>query len=353
MENRYQEGEGLEKAFQNEAVQALTPPGSEELEEETRGDLESGPDHKGDAEKIHLETSVSEEARELLKDISDLAGREEVEEERGEGEEKEPPPIPWVDPFREAVENFYQKPRDIFSKWFEECRKEGEFKDSLHALLTILVHSRFDQGDHSVKALENTQRVFRMITQPNLLLEDIPPLEGTPFVSGEGWRDLFHRALPKVLQIGKTILEKSTWNAADLERVMQVIPYMGHQNSRMGLRWINELIPDIVEVEFSDAPVSVGESLYRVASRLGIVDPRFDYFQGSRSMGDIKIQSFAKMAFPENPIKIEQPMARMGMEEDQGGYCFPTQPQCEGCLFETFCPRCYIHFNPSEKGMRE
>jgi hypothetical protein len=353
MENRYQEGEGLVNGFEDEAVQALTPPVSEVLEEGTDGDLEPGSDHKGDAEKTHLNTSVFKETSELLEDISELAGKDEVEEVRGEREQKEPPPFLWVDSFREVVENFYQKPRDIFSIWFEEYRKEGEFKDSLHALLTILVHSRFDQGDHSIKALENTQRVFRMVTQPNLLLEDIPSLEGTPFVSSEGWRDLFHRALPKVQQIGKAVLEKSKWSAADLERLMQVIPHMGHQNSRMGLRWINELIPDIVEVDFSDAPVSVGESLYRVASRLGIVDPHFDYFQGSHSMGDIKIQSFAKMVFPQNPIKIEQPMARMGMEEEQGGHCFPTQPQCEGCLFETFCPRCYIHFNPSEKGMRE
>ena len=353
MENGYQEEQGLLKAFKDEAVQALTPPVSEELEEGTDGDLEPGSDHKGDAEKTRLNTSVFKETSELLEDISKLAGKDEVEGERGKREEKEPPPFPWVDSFREVVENFYQKPRDIFSIWFEECRKEGEFKDSLHALLTILVHSRFDQGDHSIKALENTQRVFRMGTQPNLLLEDIPPLEGTPFVSSEGWRDLFDRALPTVQQIGKAVLEKSKWRAADLERLMQVIPHMGHQNSRMGLRWINELIPDIVEVDFSDASVSVGESLYRVASRLGIVDPHFDYFQGSHSMGDIKIQSFAKMVFPQNPIKIEQPMARMGMEDEQGGHCFPIQPQCEGCLFETFCPRCYIHFNPSEKGMRE
>jgi hypothetical protein len=333
IEKGYQEGEGLEKG--------------------TGGHLEPGSDHTGDAEKTRLDTSVFEETGELLENISELAGKDEVEEEKGEREEEKAPPFPWVDSFREGVENFYQKPRDIFSIWFEECRKEREFKDSLHALLTILVHSRFDQGDHSIKALENTQRVFRMVNQPNLLLEDIPPLEGTPFVSSEGWRDLFYRALPKVQQIGKAILEKNKWNAADLERLMQVIPHMGHQNSRMGLRWINELIPDIVEVDFSDAPVSVGESLYRVVSRLGIVDPHFDYFHGSHSMGDIKIQSFAKMVFPQDPSKIEQPMTRMGMEEEQGGHCFPTQPQCEGCLFETFCPRCYFNFNPSEKGMRE
>src|SRR4030042_1670838 len=99
--------------------------------------------------------------------------------------------------------------------------------------------------------------------------------------------------------------------------------------------------------------IFIGESLYRVASRLGIVDPHFDTYQGRNSMGDIKIQSFAKIAFPQNPVKIEEPMSWMGREEERGGHCFPIQPRCEGCLFETFCPRLYVHFNPSEKGMRE
>ena len=72
-----------------------------------------------------------------------------------------------------------------------------------------------------------------MIVQPNLFLEEIPPLDGTTFVSGEVWRDLFHRALPKVQQIGNAILEKSKWNAFDLEQMIRVIPHMGHQNSRI------------------------------------------------------------------------------------------------------------------------
>lgn len=353
VENGYQEGEGFEKAFEDEAVQALAFPVSEELEEGTDGDLEPASNHEGDAEKTHLNASVFEETKQLLEGISEVCGKSEAEAEAGKREEWEPLAFSWTENFREAVENFYQKPRDIFSMWFKECRKEGEFKSSLQALLTILVHSRFDQGDHSIRALENTQRVFRIVAHPNLLLEDIPPMEGTAFASGEVWRDLFRRALPKVQQIGNAILEKTKWNASDLGRLVQVIPHVSHENSRMALRWINELIPDVVDVDFSDAPVSIRESLYRVASRLGIVDPHFDYFQGRHSMGEIKIQSFAKMAFPQNPIKIEEPMARMGMEVEQGGHCFPTQPQCEGCLFKSFCPKCYIHFNPSEKGMRE
>jgi hypothetical protein len=370
--NESQEGEGSERACGYETFREFTPSESEEVEEEMEeeaglDELEPPSDGEGTGERLGV--SVFEEATQLLEDIS--GGPEEVESEertegkgeriekreeevaKGETEEREElPSFSWIEYFRNAVENHYEKLRDIFSIWFEECRKEGEFKNSLHALLTLLVHSRFDQGDQSIKALENTQRVFRLIVQPNLLLNEIPLLEGTPFVSGEDWRDLFHRALPKVHQIGNAILEKNAWNAFDLEQLIRVIPHMGHPNSRMAIRWINELISDIVEVDFSNAPVTIGEGLYRVASRLGIVDPHFDYYQGRNSMGGIKIQSFAKMAFPQNPVKVEEPMDWIGREEERGGHCFPIQPRCEGCLFETFCPRLYVHFNPSEKGIR-
>ena len=326
-----------------ESGHQLNPPITEELEEGTveetiLNNLETHPDREG-AEGSQFDSPVFKESAQLLEDLSKS--------------DQKPSSFPWMENFKEAVENLYQKHPDVFSMWFEECRKEGEFKNPLHSLLTILVHSRFDQGNQPVETLENTQRVFRLIIHPNLLLEDISILEGTSFVSGEVWRDLFHRAIPKVQQIGNEILKKKRWNAFDLERVIQVIPHMGHPNSRKAIQWINKLIPDIVEVDFSDAPISIGESLYRVASRLGIVDPHFDYYQGRNSMGDIKIQSFAKLAFPQNSVKSEKPMVEMGRGEKEGGHCFPIQPKCEGCLFETFCPRLYTHFDPSEKGMRE
>jgi hypothetical protein len=340
------------------------------------GDLESHVDNEEMIEESRVDVSLFEEATQLLEDISEStkeveavgkieeigktleeekSEEEKVEEEKVEEEKAEEEPLlfPWIDYFRDAVETYYQKPHDIFSIWFESCRKEGEFKTPFHSLLTILVHSRFEQGDYSIQALENTQRVFRLIIQPNLLLEEIPPLEATPIASGEIWKSLFHKAIPKIQQIGNTIVEKNRWRAFDLERAIRVIPHMGGINSQMAIRWIHRLIPDIVALDFSDTPVSIGESLYRVASRLGILDPHFDYYQGRNSMGDIKVQSFAKMAFPQNPVKIEEPMVWMGGVREKGGHCFPTHPQCEGCLFETFCPKLYIQFNPSEKGMRE
>jgi len=366
--NGYPEGDEFKIAFERETFQTRPPHGLEELEETTEegealGDLEPHSYDEELVEESRVDVSVFEEATQLLEDISEgtkeIEGEEKIEEtgERGVEEEKveeeETPAFLWIENFRDAVETYYQKPHDIFSIWFEECRKEGEFKNPLHSLLTILVHARFEQGDQSIKALENTQRVFRLIVQPNLLLEEVPPLEGPPFASEEIWKELFYRAIPKVQQIGNAILEKNRWRAYDLEQAIQVIPHMGHPNSQIAIRRINKLISDVVELDFSDTSISIDESLYRVASRLGIVDPHFDYYQGRNSMGDIRIQSFAKMAFPQNPVKIEEPMAWIGGGKEQGGHCFPTQPGCEGCLFETFCPKLYIHFNPSEKGMRE
>ena len=127
---------------------------------------------------------------------------------------------------------------------------------------------------------------------------------------------------------------------------------MSDKNSGNSVRWMHELMPGVVKIDFSNVRLNIEESLYRVASRLGVVDPQFDYYQGIGSMGEIKIQSFAKDTFPQYPLMIEAPMIWVGKKEEEGGHCFPTQPQCQGCLFERFCPRLYLTFNPSAKGMR-
>jgi hypothetical protein len=376
-ENGQQEREEFERVCEHETIQKLTSSISEELEEERKGATIRELAHPSDEEKgtgePQLDASAFEEATQLLEDISGSPGEvecdekieeeekeiaeggpteEEIIKEEGIGKETSPSYF-WIEYFRTAVETYYQQPHDIFSIWFRGCQKEGEFNNSFHALLTLLVHSRFDQSDQTINALENTQRIFKLIVQPDLLLDEIPSLVGTSFFSEEVWRNLFHRALPKLQQIGNAILGKNKWTAADLERLVQVIPHMGPQNSRKAIRWINELIPDIVEVDFSDAPITIEESLYRVASRLGIVDPHFDTYQGTNSIGEIKIRLFAKTAFPNNPLRIEEPMAWVGRREGNGGHCFPIQPWCEGCLFQAFCPRLYIDFNPSEKGMKD
>lgn len=320
---------------------ALSPRelGEEELSHEVEGFPVQPQDVSPDTPSV---SSAGEEAAATsLENSGNTDGKEETDS----------PCAPWVDEFRNSIEAYYQKPRGIFITWFEAQRKGDGFLSPFHCLLTILVHARFDQMNHSEKALENTERVFRLSIESNLQLEQIPPLEGVRFFSGEDWRILFYRTIPKLQEVSNTILSRGEWDALDLERAIQVIPHVSQKNSRVAVRWIHELIADIISVDFSNAPVSIEESLYRVASRLGVVDPNCDFYQGESSIGDLKIQSFSKAVFPSNPLKVEEPMTWAGRKEE-GGHCFPTQPRCKGCLFEVFCPRLHLDLDPSEKGMK-
>ncbi len=265
--------------------------------------------------------------------------------------EEESPSFFWIKEFRKSVEDYYQRSKDKFIMWFENIKKERGFENSYHSLLTILIHGRFNQSDRPEKALENTQKVFTLIIKPNLTFEEIPLLDGTMFFTPETWKELFFKAIPKIKEVANEILKRKKWEAIELESIIRIIPHMSDKNSRWTLMSISNLMPNVIEIDFSKYPVHVEDSLYRVASRLGIINPLFDHYNGRDSMGDKKIQSFAKMAFPNNPMMIEEPMNRIGLE-DEGGSCFPVKPRCERCLFEPFCPRLYIQFNPSEKGMR-
>jgi hypothetical protein len=175
-------------------------------------------------------------------------------------------------------------------------------------------------------------------------------MEGTLFFSGEAWRDLYFRAIPKLREVSHRILEKNEWDPSELDRLIRIIPHMTDRNSRRAIRSIRERIPGI-NVKFLNMDIDISEGLYRVASRLGIVNPLFDYYQGKNSMGNLKLQSFAKTAFPDDPGKIEEPMTRLGGKEEEGGHCFPTGPQCRHCPFEGFCPKLFPGLNPAEKGM--
>jgi endonuclease III len=134
-----------------------------------------------------------------------------------------------------------------------------------------------------------------------------------------------------------------------LDRLIRIIPHMTARNSRWVIRVLHNWIPEVVS-DVSEMPIDIDNGLYRVASRLGVVNPLFDYYQGKNSMGDLKIQSFAKDAFPDDPGKIEEPMSRLGANDEEG-CCLPTQPKCEDCPLESICQKLFIDFDPSEKGM--
>jgi hypothetical protein len=297
-------------------------------------------DQPGLLEAPLLDASAFEEASRLIEEIS----------EKNEEKEREPVPFPWIEEFRKSIESYFQEHHDPFSRWFQSQQEKGEFKDGFHSLITILIHARFDQADEPLKALVNTQRVLTLALNPGTAPDTIPALEGTGFFTGEQWRDLFGRALPKLQQVCHGILERRKWEASEIQRLIQIIPHMSEKSSRKSVRWISDLTPAVVEVDFETLPVSIHENVYRVACRLGVVDPHFDFYQGRNSMGDRKIQAFALSAFPKNPSRIEDPMTWIGRTEE-GGHCFPSDPQCPGCLFEAFCQKFFLHFDPSEKGM--
>ena len=312
----------------------VAPPGGEETELENKGEsTEQGavPEELPESPpKEGLDVSVFQEASKLLNEI-----------ERRIEQKSEPdlPPFPWMDQFRDAIRRYHLEPRDSFVAWFQTNKKEGRFEGDLHALVTVLAHARFDQAGEEGKGLDNTKRVAPLIMRSKLSFEEIPVLEATEHFSAESWGRFFHKAIPRLQVIGRDIAAKDTWDAADLERLIQVIPHMSGQTSRRAVRWMSQLVPEVITIDFSKTALIIGESLFRVATRLGVVTPQFDTYQDPASRGYAKIQSFSKLAFPEDPLIMEEPMTYLGMNGSKGGHCTPIQPHCEGCLFEGFCPR--------------
>ena len=304
-----------------------------EGEEGSSPDGGTNPLIPGEADR--LDTSSFEEASRLIHEIS---------------EETESSLFPWIEKFREGIEQCYREHPDPFLQWFRIRQGSSEFKDDFHSILVLLAHARFDQVGETEKALKNTERVFQRLAGPPAALDEIPALEGTLFFSGEQWRELFYRAIPKLHQIGRSIIDRKKGEAFEIQRMVLVIPHMSEKMSRKALWWMSELMPHVMTIDFSNYPVLIDRPLYRVASRLGIVDPHFDVHHGKDSMGALKIQAFAKGVYPREPFKIETPMAWIGRDE-AGSHCLPLEPSCEGCLFEGFCQKLYFHFDPSEKGM--
>ena len=122
-----------------------------QIELEVKTGLEGLVPHDG-IEKPGIESPAfleiaTQRVEDILKPSKKLRVDIKVEEREGEESEKERmASFPWIEKFIEVVENYYKKPVDGFPSWFEETRKKGDFSTSLHALLTILVHSRFEQG---------------------------------------------------------------------------------------------------------------------------------------------------------------------------------------------------------------
>lgn len=254
--------------------------------------------------------------------------------------------VPWLDQFRAAVERYYKdRPEDPFMEWFRGTRSEGGFVDDHHAIATILAQARFDQLTWSHTAVENTKMIYPLLAKSKLSLEEVPTLKSIQYRKPEDWRRLFYEAYPYLWSTAEAILDRKEWAAPELEDLIAGVPEMDAKTSRVAVKLLLELVPDIVSIDVQEARVPIDRLVYRVACRLGIVDPETDAL-GS-PMADRKIQEFAKLAFPEEPLRIDELMWSVGRSRGYGGYCYPTDPQCEGCLFGAFCPKLYRDRDPS------
>ena len=101
----------------------------------------------------------------------------------------------------------------------------------------------------------------------------------------------------------------------------------------------------------SDFKIPIDILVYRVASRLGIIDPDLDKYFEDESPGDLKIQSFAKMLFPDDPWYLDEPLWSTGRQRVDGGHCFPRNPEHRGCIFEEICAMKHLDVDPSTIGM--
>ena len=261
----------------------------------------------------------------------------------------------WIEQFRQAVERYYERPHDPFMEWFAQKRRENAFANHDREVATILTDARFDQaGILAEKALENTISVYELLSADLVSVSQVPLLTAPPNseMGNESWTRAFVAAFPAIRATATEIVKTHDWAATDLQERIDAIPWMGVKTSRLAVRWIHELVPDAVEVDMSDSRVPVDRNLYRVASRLGIVDPSHHIYSGEASPGDARIQQFARLAFPRYPVRIDEPMWKMARRPQDGGHCHPKNPRCEGCLFQSFCPKMHRSSDPSATGIR-
>lgn len=257
--------------------------------------------------------------------------------------------VPWLDEFRAAVERYYQdRPEDPFTEWFRDRRSEGGFVDDRHAVATILAQARFDQRTPSQTAFETTKMVYPLLSKRELSLEEVPELKGIRWRKPEDSRRLFYEAHPSLRSSAKTILDRKEWSAPKLEELIAGIPQMGMKTSRLAVRLLHELVPDLVSIDVSEARVPIDRLVHRLACRLGVIDPETEKLDSPGT--DRRMQQFAELTFPARPLRVDEPMWQMARSRREGGHCYPTDPNCLGCLFETFCPKLYRDRDPSTIG---
>lgn len=258
----------------------------------------------------------------------------------------------WLKEFRNIVIGYSRnRAPDPFMTWFRERDSEGFFANDYERVLVILIDARFDQRTTAENALENTITVVRhgALKKP-VAMTELPLLIPRQNVSAATWTKLFCDALPAMNRLSTRIVSQRVWDSAELLDLMRgdlYVPYLGTKTARLAVRWLHELV-SAVTIRMSTFKIPVDSLVFRVCSRLGIIDPSVDEYSGEGSVADEKIQRFAMKAFPNEPWLVDEPLWSTGRQAERGGHCFPRAPNCIGCLFEAICQKWFIDVDPGK-----
>jgi len=261
----------------------------------------------------------------------------------------------WLDHFRKIIVAYNEnRAPDPFMIWYRLRDSEGFFEDDFERVLAILIDARFDQRTTAENALENTIEVVkRGALKKSLVTNDISSLIPRQNVTAEQWADLFCKSLPKLRALSTQIVTQRDWDAARLLDSMRNefrVPYLGTKTARLAVRWLHELVPSI-KIDMSTYKIPIDSLVYRVWCRLGIIDPKIDKYSGENSPADLKIQEFVAKISPEKPWLLDEPLWSTGRQPNKGGHCYPINPNCVGCLFESICQKRFLSADPSLLGM--
>jgi hypothetical protein len=258
-----------------------------------------------------------------------------------------------LDQFRSIILHYNEhRISDPFMTWFREQDVAGAFASTFEKILVVLIDARFDQQTKAENALKNTKHVVECGALDRVIgREAVQLLIPRQRTTAEDWTNLFVTSQHRLRRLAKRIEEKQRWNASTLLACMlsrnYKVPYLGLKTSRLAVRWLHELV-HALDIDMSDFTIPVDVLVYRVASRLGIIDPNVDTYTRAGSPADRKIQSFAKALFPDNPWFLDEALWSTGRQKVQGGHCYPISPQCHGCIFYEVCPKHYANVNPDD-----
>lgn len=261
----------------------------------------------------------------------------------------------WFELFREIILAYNKKRApDPFMIWFREKEINSFFANNEEKALAILIDARFDQMTTAEKALANTETAVQVgCLKGPVKREALPILIPRQYVTPEAWTESFVEALPFLQATARRIAARKTWTAKELCNLMLreiKTPYLGIKTTRLAIRWLYELLP-FLDIDMESYEIPIDRLVYRVSCRLGLLDPNVDKYSGEGSEGDVKLQALIKRLLPGKQWIFDEPLWSTGRKPVNGGHCYPVNPSCGRCIFETICPRKFLDFDPAEIGM--